>query len=373
MTETAEAIVLGGGMAGSALAFELAATMNVIMLEWESQPGYHSTGRSAAMLIDSYGGEVVCGLTRASRAFLEAPPDGFVETPLLSPRGFLHVARPDQAATLEELEAELPPGTTIRRVDDAEIARIAPLIAPGYAAGGLYDPDARAIDVAALHQGFLKGFRQRGGKLVTYACTNHIQDSGGNWRIDTAAGDFEAPLLIDATGAWADQVAILAGIQAIGLVPKRRSAVLIDPPSGIDPASLPMINDVDEEFYVKPEGAALMVSPQDETPTPPTDAQPEDLDIAIAVDHYQRLTGQEVRTIGHRWAGLRSFVQDHNPVVGHDPAHSGFFWVAGLGGFGIMTAPAIGSLGAALINGATLTPDLQGLADALSPARLRAA
>ncbi len=196
--------------------------------------------------------------------------------------------------------------------------------------------------------------------------------AGGSWWIETRVGGFEAGVLVNAAGAWADELARLAGVAPIGLEPKRRTAILLDPPDvdGVPVGAWPMVSDIDDEFYVKPEGAALMVSPADETPSAPTDAQPEELDVAIAVDRYERLTGRKVETIRNRWAGLRSFVPDHSPVIGMDPEAGGFFWLAGQGGFGFMTAPGAARLAADLIQGRTLTSDLQRLVPSVTPARL---
>lgn len=373
LSEQADVIIIGAGMAGASLAFELSKHCDVVLLEWESQPGYHSTGRSAAMLIETYGTESVQRLTQQSRPFLEHPPSGFANAALLSPRGYLHVARADQVAALDKAytnaRATLP---SVQRLSGDDVCALAPLVDRSYVEAGLLEPAAMAIDVAALHQGYLKGFIGRGGRLIAYAVTTHIGDNPRAWEIATAAGSFEAPILVNAAGAWADQLAVLAGIQTLGLVPKRRTAILLDPPDGADTKSWPMVTDIDDQFYVKPEGAGLMVSPADETPAAPSDVQPEELDVAIAVDRYQTLTGHEVKRIQHQWAGLRSFVPDQNPVLGFDPDHSRFFWLAGQGGFGIMTAPGMAQLASALITGQSLSDDLITLAQDLSPARLRA-
>ncbi len=372
MSEQADVIIIGAGIAGASLAFELSKHCDVVLLEWERQPGYHSTGRSAAMLIGTYGTDSVQRLTQQSRPFLENPPSGFSDTALLSPRGYLHVARADQLAALDQAHADakavLP---SVQRLSGDEVCTLAPLVDRSYVEAGLLEPTAMAIDVAALHQGYLRGFARRGGRLIAYAVTTHIGNNPKTWEIATAAGSFEAPILVNAAGAWADQLAVLAGIQTIGLVPKRRTAILLDPPEGSDTKSWPMVTDIDDQFYVKPEGNGLMVSPADETPAAPSDVQPEELDVAVAVDRYQKLTGLEVKRIQHQWAGLRSFVSDQSPVLGFDPDDSRFFWLAGQGGFGIMTAPGAARLAAALIDGLQLDGDLDELATALSPARLR--
>jgi D-arginine dehydrogenase len=371
-SETADVIVIGAGIAGASLAHELAGARDVIVLECERQPGYHSTGRSAAMLIESYGTDAVQRLTRASRPFFEQPPAGFAETPLLSPRGYLHVATADQLAILAEAhEAQRRASPSIRRLAADQVCALAPLVDPSYVEAGLFEPDAMAIDVAALHQGYLKAFKNKGGRLVNYAVTTMIGAGSKGFEVVTSDGSFEAPLLINAAGAWADQVAVHAGVPTIGLVPKRRTALLLDPPAGADIRTWPMVTDIEDRFYVKPEGAALRVAPAEEAPVAPADVQPEELDIAIAVDRYQTLTGQSVRKVNHSCAGLRSFVKDRDPVLGFDPADRRFFWLAGRGGFGIMTAPAMARLAAALITEQKLPDPLATLARDLSPARLK--
>ena len=366
----ADVLIAGAGIAGSSLAFELAAHRSVLLLEGEAQLGYHSTGRSAAMLTETYGTPAVRALARASRSFLERPPPDFTDHALLAPRGMMHVARPDQRPALEAAERQAP--AKVRRLDAAGVRALVPLIAPGYVAGGLFEHDAMAIDVNALHQGYLRGLRRRGGLLVTGAAIGAIERTGQQWRLDTASGSFSGDLLVDAAGAWADQIARLAGVPPIGLVAKRRTAILIDPSDGLDARAWPMVIDIDEHFYVKPEGGQLLVSPADETPVTPGDAQPEELDVALAVDRYERLTGRAVRRVAHRWAGLRSFVADQDPVVGRDPEVPSFFWLAGQGGFGIMTAPALARIAAGLITMGHGPPGLGLDAARLGPSRLRA-
>jgi D-arginine dehydrogenase len=363
--------VAGAGMAGSAAAWELAAHARVALLEREAQPGWHSTGRSAAMLTETYGSAAVRALAGASRPFLEAPPEGFATAPLLSPRGMLHLAAPDQMAALDAAERFAAAcGATTRRLEAAEVCDLAPLLDRARVGGGLLEPDAQAIDIAALHQGFLRGLKARGGQLLTNAEITAVEREAGGWRLSTRAGTIRAGVLVNAAGAWADELAGLAALPPVGLVPKRRTAILLDPPEGADPGRWPMVIDVEERFYIKPESGLLLVSPADETPVPPSDAQPEELDVAIAVDRFERVTGRRVARVVRRWAGLRSFVADHDPVAGADPAEPRFVWLAALGGFGIMTAPALGRLAAAAALGHG-PPDI-GLDPApLGPARLR--
>jgi D-arginine dehydrogenase len=373
MSARADVLIIGAGIAGSALAFELAGRASVVLLEREAQPGYHSTGRSAAMLTETYGSALVRRLAAASRGFLERPPPGFAARPLLSPRGMLHIARAAQRAALDRAEAAaraLLAG--LRRLDAPAVRALVPLLAAGYVAGGLLEPEARAIDVALLHQGYLRGLRRRGGRLVTGAEPRAIAGGSGGWEVQTAAGTFVADILVNAAGAWADEVAGLAGVAPLGLVARRRTALLLDPPAGLDPTPWPMVNDVDERFYFKPEAGRLLVSPADETPVAPCDVQPEELDVAIAVDRYETVTRHRAPRISRRWAGLRCFVADHHPVVGRDPAAPEFVWLAGQGGAGIMTAPALAQIAAGLILDGRVPAELGLAAAALGPARLRA-
>lgn len=373
MSARAEVLIVGAGIAGASLAFELAGRASVLLLERETQPGYHSTGRSAAMLTETYGSPLVRRLAAASRGFLERPPPDFAERPLLSPRGMLHIARADQRAALDRAEAAaaaLLPG--LQRLDARTVRALVPLLDPAYVAGGLLEPAARAIDVALLHQGYLRGLRRRGGRLLTAAALHAVARGAGGWEVTTAAGSVRAEVLVDAAGAWADEVAALAGVAPLGLVAKRRTALLLDPPPGLDPTPWPMVIDVDEGFYFKPEAGKLLVSPADETPVEPCDVQPEELDVAIAVDRYQTATGHQAPRVSRRWAGLRSFVADHDPVVGREPAAPGFVWLAGQGGFGIMTAPAMARIAAGLILDGRVPADLGLDAAGLGPERLRA-
>jgi D-arginine dehydrogenase len=371
--DRADVLIVGAGIAGSSLAFELASRASVVLLEREAQPGYHSTGRSAAMLTETYGSALVRSLARASRPFLESPPPDFADQPLLTPRGMLHIARADQRAALDEAERaarSLVPA--LRRLDAAGVRELVPLVSAAYVDGGLLEPDARAIDVALLHQGYLRGLPRRGGRLVTDAAVTAVRARRGGWEIATTAGTFRGEILVDAAGAWADQVAALAGVAPLGLVPKRRTAVLLDPPVGLDPAAWPMVIDVEERFYVKPEAGQLLVSPADETEVAPADVQPEELDVAIAIDRYETLSGQRNPRLRRRWAGLRSFVADDNPVVGRDPTAPGFVWLAGQGGFGIMTAPALARIAAALILSDRMPPGIACEPAEVGVGRLRA-
>jgi D-arginine dehydrogenase len=367
-------LVIGAGMAGASAAFELAEVGRVIVLEREEAPGYHSTGRSAAMFLETYGNSVIRDLTVASRSFFAEPPAGFSESPLWAPRGTLTIARADQHDTLREaLVAARRHVPAIEEMDGAEARRLNPVLRDDYVAAATFDAGARELDVHAIHGGFLKGLAGRGSEVVTDAEVTALARNGGAWTAETTAGPFTAPVLVNAAGAWCDEVARLANVAPVGLVAKRRTAITFDGPDGVDVTKLPMVIDVDEEFYFRPEGGRLLASPADATPVPPSDVQPEDLDVAIAVERVERAAELNVRRIAHKWAGLRSFVADNTPVVGMDADADGFFWLAGQGGYGIMTSPAMALAAAGLITEGTLPADLAGRgieATDLAPGRL---
>jgi D-arginine dehydrogenase len=369
----AEVIVIGAGIAGASVAYELAATHRVALLERESQPGYHTTGRSAALFTQTYGNAVMRALARASRSFLLEPPPGFSSAPLLAPRGALLVGQTSQLPALRRTFDECSPlaGNLEWWPGEAVRARV-PCFDPEHVAAGLWEPDAMDIDVHALHQGYLRSLRARGGTLVGDAEVRALHRSASGWRVTTTAGEFAAPLLVNAAGAWADQVAQLAGARPVGLVPKRRTAITFDPPHGTPIGRWPAVIDVDEQWYFKPDAARILASPADETPSPPCDAQPDEYDIAVLVERLSRATTLQVPRIHARWAGLRSFVADKTIVVGFDLHACGLFWLAGQGGYGIQTAPAVARAAATLLQGKSIPADIVDLgvdAAALSPGR----
>ena len=374
--QQADVIVIGAGIAGASLAYELAAICRVLLLERESQPGYHTTGRSAALFTETYGNAVMRALTRASKAFLAEPPAGFASSPLLAPRGTLLVARDEQLPALQRAHEECSALVdNLRWCSPAEVRALVPCFAPGQVAAGLLEPDAMDIDVHALHHGFLRGLRARHGTLVCNAEVRALGRYRQDWRVQTAAGEFAAPLLVNAAGAWADEIARLAGAAGIGLVPKRRTAITFDPPAGTAIEHWPAVIDIDEDWYFKPDAGRILASPADETPSPPCDAQPDEYDVAVLVDRLTRVTTLQVPRIHARWAGLRSFVADKTIVAGFDAKVDGFFWLAAQGGYGIQTAPAAARAAATLVRGEAIPADLADLAvdaAALSPGRLAA-
>jgi D-arginine dehydrogenase len=368
-----DVLVIGAGIAGASVAAELAPRRRVVVIEMEDQPGYHTTGRSAAVFAECYGNRLVRALTRASRAFLTTTPPGD-QAPLLTPRGWLSIARRDQLTRLGDLEREiLANGGTVQPVSETEARALVPILRRGHVAAALLDRSAMDIDVHALHHLYLKRLRAAGGEAITGARAVALDRAGRDWRVHTTQGDFAAPLVIDAAGAWADEVGRLAGATPIGLVPMRRTALILDPPRETRVSGWPLVVDADESFYFKPEGGRLLASPADETPSPPCDARPEDLDVAVAIDRITAACELEVSHVRRRWAGLRSFVADRSPVVGFDLRAPGFFWLAGQGGYGIQTAPALSRLAAALALGEPVPADIadQGVTAAqLAPDRL---
>jgi len=365
-----DAIVIGGGIAGISVAAELAvAGAEVALLEAETQLAYHTTGRSAALYFESYGHPTVRALSRASRRYFEDPPTGTTDAPLLSPRGAMVVAPPDQVDTLRrQIDEGLELGTAVRELSPQEAIGIVPALKTDAIALASYEPDAADMDVAAIHQSFVRTFRTQGGTIVTGARVGGLSRDTGAWTVTTEPGDrYVARVVVNAAGAWCDVVGGLAGALPLGLVPKRRTAFMVRAPEGS--AHWPLTVDAAHTFYFKPDGPQLLCSPADETPTEPCDARPEEIDIALAIERINEMTTLGVRSVRSSWAGLRSFVPDGGMVIGFDPEVDGFFWLAGQGGTGIQTSPAAGALAADLISG---SEPRSGVDPALfAPSRLR--
>jgi D-arginine dehydrogenase len=353
-----DVVIIGAGIAGSSIAACLAPERRVALLERESQPGYHSTGRSAALFSETYGNFVVRALSRASRDFLFDPPQGFSEYPLVSARGALHIAREDQKAELEKFLSTPDIAAHAEVMTADRVRELCPILRGDYAIGGVLESQARDVDVHGLHQGYLSRIRAAGGRLFTDAEITGLERTTRGWSVHTRLGMFEAPVVVNAAGAWADEIAKLAGLAPIGIVPHRRTAVIVDAPEGTDIANMPLTIDIGESFYFKPEAGKILLSPADETPSPPCDAQPEDMDVAIAIDRVQSATTLEISRVPRKWAGLRSFAPDRSLVIGFDPAGEGFFWLAGQGGYGIQTAPAASRTAAALVCGHPMPEDV---------------
>lgn len=359
-----DVIVIGGGMAGVSLAARLAGEHRVVVLEAEDHPGRHSTGRSAAMFILNYGGPVLRRLNAAAQPFFLAP-DEIGEPGLLAPRGELVLCAPGEEAAFERY---LDGATGMERIPAERALALVPILRRERIVAAAYEAAAMDIDVDRMLQGFLRLLRRRGGALETGAAVQGLRREGGDWMVETARGAFRAPLVVNAAGGWADLIAGLAGVARKGLVPLRRSAALIPAPAGHDISGWPMFTNAAETWYAKPDAGKLMVSPADEEPVEPHDVWPEDMTLAEGIARFEEAVTIEVTRVEHRWAGMRTFAPDRVPVVGFDPAAEGFFWLAGQGGYGIQTAPALSRLAADLILGESggLAAELAPL---LSPAR----
>ena len=368
--------VIGAGIAGASVAYRLSATASVAVLEREAQPGYHSTGRSAAMFMETYGTDQIKALTRASRAFYENPPQGFSEHPLLSPRGVLYIATPEQQDLLRQVYDDFRSQSPNVTLIDAEAAvERVPCLRADQICGAIEEPDARDIDVHALHQGFLRGMARQGAVLHNNAEVVSAAHADGVWTLTLADGrTLHARALVNAAGAWADHAATLCGASPVGLQPCRRTAFTFSGPQDVDFAHWPAVVGVDESYYFKPDAGQLLGSPANADPVAAHDVVPEELDVATGIYRIETATSLTIRRPKHTWAGLRSFVRDGDFVVGWDADAPAFFWLAAQGGYGIQTAAATSELAAALLTHQPLPAHLQAHgvdAEAVRPARLR--
>lgn len=368
MTElSVDFIVVGAGVAGLSVAHELAAHGRVAVAEQESAAGYHSTGRSAAIFVESYGNAVVRVLNSASRAFFEHSDFAAPGTPLLNPRGVLYFARvgaPQEAAG--DAWMSLP------RLTAEEARALVPIFRPDSISHAFYEEGAADIDVHALQTGYLKSIRQRNGVLLTNAAVTGAVRKGSNWHVTAGSTRLTAPIVVNAAGAWAANVGRLFGAAELTLTPKRRTAVIVAPPAGVDVSKWPLSVDLNETFYFKPEAGNLMLSPADETPCDPHDAYPDEMDVAVAIDRFEQVVNYSVQRVSTRWAGLRTFAPDRALVIGFDVKAEGFFWLAGQGGYGVQTAPAASRLARQLILDQAIEEDLREVQGALSPGRFSA-
>jgi D-arginine dehydrogenase len=349
--------IIGGGIAGATIAYHLPAAMRVAVFEAERQLGHHATGRSAAVWLPPYGSDVVRKLTSASSRFFQSPPAGFEAASLLSPRGFLCFAQPGEEGLLdEEFEAVRRDVSSVERVSPETAVSTVPILRPELVASAYFCPDAQDIDVNALHQGLIRLARAKGVQIVPDAQVTAIEKVSGGWRIDAGEVQVLARIVVNSAGAWGDTMARVAQVQPLALEPLRRSAALLPVPSSLAVGSWPMVADVAERFYFKPDAGKLLVSPADEVPADPGEAWVDDFDLAEGLDRFANATSFEVARVDTSWAGLRTFAADRNPVIGFDPDEAGFFWSVGQGGFGIQTSPAWGQIAAAMIAG--LSPDI---------------
>lgn len=357
-----DVIIVGGGIAGASLGSEIADKRRTVMIEAEDHCGYHATGRSAAFFLESYGGAEVAKLSKASRSFLAIPPKSFAPEGFLRTRGDLHV-------TTDDLPV-LPTSVETRVIERDELERLVPGIRAAWRRA-LFEPSCADIDVAALHAAFLRRFRQIGGTIATGSRLVRGQRDADTWRVELADGsELRAPVLVNSAGAWADNVAISCGVAPLGIAPKRRTMVQLRVGrSGLK--ELPLVDDAKGNFYFKGEGdQTLWLSPHDEIESAACDAAPEEMDVAIAIDRFQRVVDWPVEAVERSWAGLRSFAPDRLPVYGYDRAEAGFFWCAGQGGFGIQTSPAAAKMAAAVMLGAEPDAMVEGIdASVFAPAR----
>lgn len=342
MADHFDIAIIGAGMAGASLAAELAPHASVLVLEAEDQPGYHATGRSAAFWEECYGGPDVVPLTLASGTYLRQ--HGF-----LSQRGALYVGRDEDSGALDNfMQRFADSGATIERLDAAAAGRRVPGLKDQWT-GAVWEPACADIDVAGLHGRYLNSMRRSGAQLAARAQLSSAVYGRAGWALETRNGaKFSANLLVNAAGAWADDVAKISGVRPIGIEPMRRTVVQLrtDP---VPPADMPLVLDISGKFYFRPENGRLWLSPHDEEPSAPCDAAPEELAVAIAIERLQQVVDWQVERVEHKWAGLRSFAPDRLPVYGFDGEAEGFFWFAGQGGFGIQTAPAAARLAAQII------------------------
>jgi len=367
-----DVLIVGGGIAGASAGYFLAEHAKVLLVERESGYGYHASGRSAAEWTAAHFDGLMRSIVLYGRAFFDAPPAGFASVPLMRRRGNLMVARPEAIAAAEAMYAHAAPANPgLVEISPREALAIVPFLREELLARVYWEPENAEIDVDALHQGFLRGLRARGGE--TRADTEFLgaERISGGWRVRLGSETVECGVILNAAGAWADRVAEASGVTPLGLEPRRRTAFTFDP--GFDAAAVPPVDEVGSGFYFKASGPVLMVSPGDQTPSAPCDAQPDEYDLAVGVDLFETMTTLTVPRMKSRWAGLRTFTADEMPVAGFATDAADFFWLVGQGGGGIMSSPALGDLAARLVRGASLPTAAQELGldeRVLSPARL---
>lgn len=370
--------IVGGGIAGASLACFLAPFRKVAVIEQESALGYHATGRSAAEYTRRFHSPVVGQLTDASYDFLMNPPEGFTDTPLLHRRGNLLIAGHEKAAVFEETyarEAANPPagGAQVERLSIEGALQKVPFLDPAYLYGAFFDPDCWDIEVENLLQGYAKTARRHGAQFLTDTRIERATRRGSGWVLSCESGEIEAGTVVNAAGAWTDPFAELCGVQGLGIQPHRRTAINVKAP-GCNLAAMPEVNEIEEDFYFKPDAGQLFVSPADETPMDPHDAWADEMDIAYAAHFLSECSTLEITHVAHSWAGLRTFAPDRLPVIGYSAAEPAFFWLAGQGGYGIQTSPAVAQLAASVLLQQPLPPHLvqAGLTAAqFSPSRLK--
>ena len=369
MSELYDVIVIGAGIAGATVAADLGATHRVALVEAEEQAGYHTTGRSAAIWIHNYGPPDVRVLTGLSRDFFLNPPADIGTEQLAVGRKVVYLAPPEQSGALDALIGQK---LGIEEISLTEVQAMVPALIAGYAARAGLESNSFDMDVAALHQFYLRRARQAGGVLLLRSRAGRIERKGAVWEVETSGGVvISAPLVVNAAGAWGDEVARIAGLAPLGLVPCRRTAAIIDPaPYQVE--HWPMVQSAAHDWYIRTEARTrLLVTPCDETPMPPHDVRPDELDVATGIDRMQQALDIPVRRVEHSWAGLRTFSPDRSLAFGWETTVPGFFWCVGQGGYGIQTSPAAGALVAAMIKGEDPGP-AGAIIPAIDPMRFRA-
>ena len=359
--------VIGGGIAGAAAAFYLAERAEVVLLEAEPTLAYHTTGRSAALLFESYGSPGIRPLTLASRTFFDNPPPGLADFPFLSPRGGMLVGAGHQMEALDQWEVDArKSGACVELLDSDQAREMCPVLRQQNLAGAAWEPGAADMDVAAIHQAFVRGARRRDAQIRVSSPVDALEGTGGGWRLQIGDETLEVQVVVNAAGAWGDEIARMAGIDPVGLTPMRRTVFMV--PGSDDYQSWPMVANVELEWYFKPDGIQLLCSLSEENPSPPCDARPKPLDIALAIERINNVTTLGIRSVRSSWTGLRTFAPDREMVIGFDPRAEGFFWLVGQGGTGIQSAPGAGELTASLILDSKVSSRL--IAHGLNPAVL---
>jgi D-arginine dehydrogenase len=358
--ETSDIIVIGAGIAGMSAAAELAADASVTVLDMEAQPGYHASGRSAAYFAAAYGKKIIRDFTGCCESFLLEPPDGFTDVQLLRPRDCMFFGREDQAEKLLAMQEDNP---RLQFLDADAVRKRVPVLSQDYLYGAMWERKGGDLDVDALLQGSLRLFRRRGGKYLFNHQAGSLERSGGVWTVTAGLQQFQAPIIVNAAGAWVERIASMAGLESLGIEPLRRTALTIDPPADTDIRNWPEMVDADEDFYFKPAAGQIMISPADETPSEPCDAQPEDLDVAMGIHRFEQATGLDIQRVNHSWAGLRTFAPDRVFVAGFDPRAEGFFWLSGQGGYGVQSSPAMARLARFLVTGTAPEGDFSTVLD----------
>ena len=367
-------LIIGSGIAGMSAAFRLSDHGKVVVLEKESHLGYHTTGRSAAFFTENYGNKIIRALTKASRSFLESPTQCFRDDPLMTLNGgSLFVANKDQYNAVEnELQYAKETSAVIREISKKEALAIVPALKSQYLSRALHEPYSKVMDVDLIHQGYARGAKNNKAEVIFNQEVISIKKNKSNWEVKTKTNNFVSPIIINAAGAWCDEIGILANCKPLGIKPKRRTVIIFKNTENYEIKEWPVVIDIEDNFYFKPEAGDFLASPADETDSPPCDAQPEEIDIALTVDRIQTATKLKIQNVKHKWAGLRSFYSDRTPIVGEDQKNSGFFWLAGQGGYGIQTSPSISKIIEHLITGQKWPSKLEELMiteETLSPKR----